>query len=381
MATRDLAVVLDAGAANATLGGLALQGRDGAWVTNVMVSHSPDNRTYTPLGGLYAANADATSVVEIPFPYPTDARFVRIHVVTYFLWPSFRASLVRANRTCAPVPTTTPRPRPHGLCQPAPGRDASFNGTHCVVACRHPGCRTPPRPAAPMPHTLAVRRPQSGAPPPAVRLHRLPAAAWALHISRWQGVHATVAVDNSPFTPIPNTPPPSDSDQWIALSQGPVNASVSIRVQWGNQTDTTTVLRFTLRASRATDRSPAPVAFTAPPQLQVNLTWGLGDPGDRGDTQALGIVTTRPPAAALVAFDPPTLATLAVAHACANATLGVLWLQDALELHGTAPARTLAAFVEAQCSAPTPPLAWLVPQSDSRAARHQLSVNVTCAKE
>jgi hypothetical protein len=96
-----LTVVLDAGAPVA-VGGIASQGRDGAWVTSFLVDTSPDNQSWAPLGGVYAGNSDDASVVEVRSPFAVVARFVRLQVVDFFRWPSFRAALLVADTTTCP---------------------------------------------------------------------------------------------------------------------------------------------------------------------------------------------------------------------------------------------------------------------------------------
>ena len=100
--TNDVSVTLDAGGP-ILLGGVDIKGRDEAWVKSFQCSFSLDNVTWAPLGGVYQGNVENKKVVSVLFPYATRARFVKIHVVEYFKWPSFRAALLEALATTCPV--------------------------------------------------------------------------------------------------------------------------------------------------------------------------------------------------------------------------------------------------------------------------------------
>lgn len=103
----DASVVLDAGSLM-WVGGVATASLEGAWVRSFFVAWSADNVTWSPVGGLYSGNVDDVSVKDSVFPYPVRARYLRVSVVDYFLWPSFRGALLHANVTVAAVPTTFP---------------------------------------------------------------------------------------------------------------------------------------------------------------------------------------------------------------------------------------------------------------------------------
>ena len=119
--TNDVFVILDTGSP-ILVGGVDMKGRDEAWVKSFQCSWSNDNVTWAPLGGVYQGNVENKKVVSVLFPYATMARFVKIHVVEYFKWPSFRAALLEALATTCPVgrmckdgmvlqpTTTTPEP-------------------------------------------------------------------------------------------------------------------------------------------------------------------------------------------------------------------------------------------------------------------------------
>jgi len=103
--TVEAAVTMDAGS-SVWLGGIRTASYEGAWVRSYYISYSEDAMTWRPLGGVYAGNSDDVSVKDNTFPYPVRARYVRLHVVDYFLWPSLRAAFLLANATYLDSGTT-----------------------------------------------------------------------------------------------------------------------------------------------------------------------------------------------------------------------------------------------------------------------------------
>lgn len=99
------AVVMDFGLPS-WLGGVAMASLGGAWVRSYMASVSNGSAaTWRPVGGLYAANVDDVGVVESRFPFPVLARFLRLEVVDFFLWPSLRAVALRVDVPDLPAGT------------------------------------------------------------------------------------------------------------------------------------------------------------------------------------------------------------------------------------------------------------------------------------
>ena len=103
----EISVIMDVGRLR-WLGGVATASLDGAWVKSYFVSHSADNLTWQPVGGLYTGNSDDVTVEENTFPQAIYSRFVKLHVVDYFLWPSLRGALLHANVSVDDTPVSTP---------------------------------------------------------------------------------------------------------------------------------------------------------------------------------------------------------------------------------------------------------------------------------
>ena len=312
----SLWVVLDAGEL-VVVGGVASQGREGAWVSSFLVDTSLDNRTWAPLGGVYAGNSDDVSVVETRSPFVVLARFVRLQVVNFFLWPSFRAALLVADTTTCPASrvcsnaSVLPCPAnqvcangtalacPAGrycsngtayrcpansscvdgaiTCRAVVGSLVRWNGTACEYRCR-PGTfgdHCQPRPAYTRnfvagPASLRCSVVNRRRPPVACRLHN----DWGLELPSWNGsTAAAVQTDGSPWMAWN-----FKAGSSIMPLPRPVATRVRVRVWWAKSY----VMEFVGRptASVALAVAPSPIA----------IRWGIGN-GTVGDSQALCSVT------------------------------------------------------------------------------------------
>nr|XP_054771989.1 lactadherin-like [Lytechinus pictus] len=96
----DMWVKIDLGKPS-YVAGVIVQGRYssvyGQWVTSVYISHSLDDIDWVfaleqecGTRKVYAANYDGDSHVTLLFPGPINARYVKIHPITYYAHPSMR---------------------------------------------------------------------------------------------------------------------------------------------------------------------------------------------------------------------------------------------------------------------------------------------------
>ena len=382
----DIFVTLDAGS-EILVGGVAMQGRDQAWVSSFQVSRSPDNLTFSPVGGTYQANVEDKKIVNVLFPYVFRSRYMRIHIVEYFRWPSFRAAfLVALNTTCpkgeicqggvilttSQAPTTTaPTTTSEAPTTEAPTAPTTTAPPSCplrvnMVITGYSPCAYACKPTAFGP--LCLPRPRhsqrsAGAAYVAIqstrpanipcRLHSF-GTQWALELPAWHGSDLSVQTDGGPWMawnrkhwdPQHNASVFYPGAVWLLLPFE-VRVRVQARVLWNN----TAVV--TLTASAATAHGNT-VALYTPPDLRIHSTWGLGDSGHIGDSQALCSIRTSAPAARTSiltrAFNrysealawattsdltgPQDAALFEASRACANVSHGLQWLHSNTELQG-----------------------------------------------
>ena len=403
----NLWVVLDAGEA-VVVGGIASQGRDGAWVSSFLVDTSMDNLTWTPLGGVYAGNSDDVGVVETRAPFVVVARYVRLHVVNFFLWPSFRAALLVADRTSCPdgslcvngsvvacpanqrcvngtalecssnslcvngmartCPTNYSCKDGSVACHALVGATVRWNGTACESRCRKAnkwmtgGCQ---------PVASQAKQQTSQASPVfnwVIRSRVFPAVACTLVDATHLNVPIHVPIHYTAAVQIDGRP-------WMAWSWGqleqtiiplpsPVHISVRLRVYTA-----TRVVEFVGRIR------PRAMALSVP-AIPIVIRWGIGS-GTVGDTEAVCSVSA-PPGMALelqsAAFPSYSLARQTLFEwngmggggatrwdlDCTNVSDGVQWLAYNTEVQGME--QSLTGFAHEECSRGAS--AWLVPQTD-----------------
>jgi len=358
-ATDDIFATLDAGAV-VPIGGVDVQGRDEAWVTAFQVSHSTDNATWARLGGLYRGNTDGTTVVQARFPYVVQSRYLRIHVAEFFKWPALRAALLEAVQT-----TCLHCPEPAATCPRRPNMVLS-NASNCTYACKPetfgPHCHPRPRVSASLQGGASFGISRRRPPPIAARLHCFD-TQWALQLEDWHGTDIAVKTDGGPWMAWDKKPwGPQGYGAWLLLP-APVSVRVRLRVLWNNT-------RLLTLSAAAPTRHGATASLHVPSQLRIEASWGMGDTGTNGDSQAICSVRTSTPATrtevqawAFETYDGAWGAQgthgvnlYEAGQACANVSHGIQWLRRNTELQGVDA--HLGGFIATQCQAD----AWIVPQ-------------------
>jgi len=175
----------------------------------------------------------------------------------------------------------------------------------------------------------------------ALRLNNGPWMAWS-----WR-----------PWAPrAPDVPPAS---QWLLLPEAVTFNGLWLRAWNGSQL-------VDVRRGRCVRHEQTAAAVQ--PQASLRWAWGMGDAGARADSQALLSMACQ---AGTVGALP---GSLRAALACsANATGGLPWLRDSLELWGVD--HLLQAYMYAQCGRGTQ--AWVVP-SHPRNAAYAAALSVQC---
>ena len=326
MMSRELSVVLDADSP-ILIGGVAVGGTSGSWVTRFQISYSLDGSAWRPVGGNYIGNIDETTVVERRFPYVVQARFLRVGVVDYFRWPSLRAAFLVATNTTCPTcfstttlsvalstpnttslvaPTTTSSVAPTTTSPVALSTTTSHvvtpcpryvnmvlvNSSTCTYACRNTtfGPRCAPRPRRSQAPPGGVRLYLFRRRPPRIesRLHSFPGGVSAMEFKTWNGSDLAVQIDGMPFMAWNMKPWRPDVGNWLLLPSRVVTR-VRVRVLW----NASFIVEF--RATVATTHGLEAVAY-ARSSLTTSASWGLGDADIPGDSQSVCFVSTSRPA-------------------------------------------------------------------------------------
>jgi len=370
--TVEAAVTMDAGS-SVWLGGIRTASYEGAWVRSYYISYSEDAMTWRPLGGVYAGNSDDVSVKDNTFPYPVRARYVRLHVVDYFLWPSLRAAFLLANATYLDSGTTvaltisanystaspTTSQAPTVICRRLPNMvaNASCHYSCAAGAYRHgQACVARPRHSAPNIRAgrVSVRWVHA---PAWSRLHSF-AGEWALETRELLGPEVAVQVDDRPWmawskkhwTPHLDTAWGSEVSphtDWLLLPW-PVTAGVRVRA----------LVNHTLRTF-ASGRRCIHGAYERAEWLgSVQLAWGMGNAGARGDSQSVCSVSCPRGVVQHVNASVRSYHIFNLTSGCANVPDAVEWLRGNTQLLGVDGA--IEAFVQTECRRGAQ--AWLVPQ-------------------
>ena len=253
-------------------------------------------------------NSDDTTVVETLAPFVVVARYVKIHAVDFFLWPSFRAALLVADHTTCPDGSMCV----NGSVVACPANQRCINGT--VLSCpENSFCANGTISGCPSNHTCkdgsVLCRAQVGA---TVRWNgtgceyhvrsvnfMVSIASSVVHETTSDAKFVTVNRRYPPIScpvrdswnmEIPSNIKPLqsaiqiDGGPWMAWSwrnnllPSPVKTRVRLRVYYAGR-----IMEFVGR--------PSPrMAMLAVPAIPIAIRWGVGR-GTIGDTQALCSVT------------------------------------------------------------------------------------------
>ena len=403
------AVALDLGRAY-WIGGVATASLGGAWVRSFMASVSNGSAasgtaTWRPVGGLFVANVDDVSVVESKFPFPVLARYVRLDVVDYFLWPSLRAVPLSVADAVHPVDSTAEPPVPTtttvlGTTSHTLPASTTSSAASTVLATTTPSSTPPPTTTVPettspvrtcrrLPNTVLATQgePCAYACAPGTYNHsgacvalprRSPAPSrnlscavrWRRQRPLWSRVHAfgsvlaletrealrgdmAIRLNDGPWMAwswrqwAPVAPDASSSSQWLLLPEAPTFAGLWLRVRGANNS------LLDVRRGRAIRHGQSVAASR--PRGTLRWAWGMGGTATRGDSQALLALWCGTGNVGLI---DGANATLRAELACgANATAGVPWLRGVLELRGVDG--LLQSYLHAQCARGAQ--AWAVP--------------------
>jgi len=189
------------------------------------------------------------------------------------------------------------------------------------------------------------------------RLHAF-AGAWALETSERLGLEIAVQVDDRPWmawsrrdwTPQLNTSfgnEVSPLSHWMLLP-GPVTAGVRVR----------SLVNQTLRTFASGRRCVHGQSRRAEWVGRVDMAWGMGGAGARGDSQSVCSVTCDKGMLQHVEASVGPYAIFNVKGSCANVPDAVEWLRSKTELLGVDAA--IESFVQTECKRGAQ--AWLVPQ-------------------
>ena len=86
-----------------------VQGSGGdAWVTEVKIETSVDDVSWISAIDTAEANQERNAYVNIYIPTVTQARYVRITVLAFYLWPSMRAGVLQNAGQCRSFTPTRP---------------------------------------------------------------------------------------------------------------------------------------------------------------------------------------------------------------------------------------------------------------------------------
>jgi len=346
IADTELSVVLDAGSA-ILIAGLAMKGLDEAWVVSFHVSYGDDGVSFRPLGGLFEGNTDDVAVVDVLFPYVVKARFLKVSVVQYFLWPSFRAAFIEALNT-----TSCPR-LVHMVL---------VNSTPCTYACRPTtyGVNCAPRPAKSQKAPGAVRFGVQRTKPKFIpsRLHCFNGTDWVLEVASWRGTDISIQTDGGPWMAW-SKKQWKESPEWLLLPF-PVATRVRVRALWNG----TYIAEFHATVAMKHDLT---TSLKTSPTLQIRSTWGMGGFGSAGDSQSVCSGVANRPAlflgASFQAFqtlnEADTWGQQAAAslfqdrlfesiYSCSNVSDGIQWLHRNTELEGVQA--HVGGFLVEQCA-------------------------------
>jgi len=400
----DASVVLDAGKAM-WMGGIMTAHLEGAWVNSYQVSYSLDTVTWRPLGGVYTGNVDDVSIQRNIFPFSVWARYLKVHVVDYFLWPSLRGAILEANSsfpfttsaaggngTAAPATTSgdnyfvPPRitgaafeyPGPGTLgaaaCAKYPNMVVSGEPGNCTYACRKGtfdrsgACIGHPKPSKPIYHMAAGLRWTRRT--PWSKLH-CGSAHCAIETTFALDGPMAVTIDVSPALPwsrraweLPSAWAAPPTSSYLVLPSKP-RAGVHVRVWYNNSF-------VDIWHGRRISHDVYALGATGD---RVEFQYGMGQwsaaleyVGAVGDSEAL--CSVRCPVGRLVNVSVAG-SVLNVTQNC-NAT-ALSWLRNYTELMGAD--NVLRQFMTYDCGRGAE--AWVVPRSDRRFIA-QARVQATC---
>lgn len=376
----DVYVTMDAGGTK-TMVGLLVGALYDSWVKSFMVSYSVTGVTWKPIGGLYAGNQDEKDIAVAKFPVMVQARYVRVHVVDYYLWPTLRAAFLEAHNYTPPVPC----PQRVNMVSSATAasvenctyvcRNGTF-GPRCVARARPAGTSRGRSTAAMLLRPFRLRS----------RLHEAQ-GVFALEIWEpvWRGSDTAVRIDDGPWMAWSRhewNPPwgvragSRANSTWMLLPHN-VRVGATVRMLWAG--------RFvTLHHSAWTSHGRSASAVK---NNSIDWKWGLnsattlvtnpGSAGTMGDSAALLSVRCNGTVSWVNYTCNGTVqraTVLPVRAACLNVSMGLQWLRETAELYGVDA--VLLQHIQRECNTPTAS-AWVIPRAN-RVGLQRAEVTAMC---
>jgi hypothetical protein len=375
---QPLAVVLDVGRESRVAGIVTRRDRSGVWLKEFTVDYSLDNVTWNGVGGLYKGNNEVDAPVTNLFPHLVKARYFRVLIVEYFLWPGFRAAFLEAVSV-----------RDRSVC-PRRVNQVVVDDNDCTYACKNGTFRVS--------RGACVARASSSSPPPwsvqvrmatrharlESKMHKFGQGHAVEFREPWRGSEMALKIDGRAWIAWSRQPVVLSREESAAVGANSsflllpysVNVSVRIRIVWQSRLKEVELHSWTVHGRRNTSVNHRSMIFS----------WGGGS-AMIGDLSALVSITCRGGRAVDAKYGlrdhlsavqeannlVPT-AVHDVARSCAaNVSHGVVWLREATELLGVDT--LLGDFVRDECTRGV--TAWVLPGGPRRGLKYA-KVQATC---
>jgi hypothetical protein len=368
---QPLTVILDVGRNTSVAGIVTRRDRSGVWLKSYMIDYSVDNESWSGVGGIYVGNNEVDAAVTNLFPHLVQARYFRVQIIEYFLWPGFRAAFLEAIRSrcarrinqivineanCTYICKKGTFPINVSTCVARASISASSPQSFNVqIAARHARLNSKLHKFQ-RGYAVEFKEPWNGS-EIALKIDDRPWIAWSRHSIVLSMEEYTAVGANSSFLLLPQI----------------VNVSVRLRILWQSR-----LLDVALHDCIVHGRRNTSVKAQS-----IQWSWG-SDGAMLGDLSALVSITCEGNIVdaeyglhdSLVAMQNVLTPTVVhdVARSCAtNVSHGIVWLREATELLGVDP--LLGDFVRDECRKGV--TAWVLPRGPRRGLKYA-KVQVTC---